>query len=127
MLSETSVRIDKWLWCVRLFKTRSLATDACKSGKVKMHAQPVKPSHEAKPGEIYIISFGPISRTVRVKGLLNNRVAAKLVIDYLEDLTPKEEFMKLEEIRLVKQGIRPRGFGRPTKKDRRDLEDFKDW
>jgi ribosome-associated heat shock protein Hsp15 len=124
--AESSVRIDKWLWCVRLFRSRSLATEACRSGKVKSSDRILKPSHEVSIGDVYTILTGHIIRTVRVKALLPARVSAKLVPDFLEDLTPKEEFLKIDERRMMKQGIRPRGFGRPTKKERRDLENFRD-
>jgi ribosome-associated heat shock protein Hsp15 len=121
---NAAIRIDKWLWSVRLYKTRSLATEACKAGKVKLEGRVIKPSHETRIGEVYLISAGPIQRQIRVKELLQNRISAKLVADYLEDLTSPEEYQKLETLRMVKQGIRPHGYGRPTKKDRRDLQDF---
>ena len=120
-----SVRIDKWLWAVRLFKTRSMAAEACRSGKVKLGECSVKPSHEARIGEIYSVVSAPINRTIRVKAFLHNRVSAKLVPDFLEDLTPLEEYRKLEMMKEMKQGIRPRGYGRPAKKDRRDMEKFR--
>jgi ribosome-associated heat shock protein Hsp15 len=124
MSTDHPIRIDKWLWAVRLFKTRSMATEACKAGKIKIEERIIKPAHEAKKGEIYSINAGPIKRLIRVKELLQNRVSAKLAPDYMEDLTPPEEYQKLEDMRMMKQGIRPHGHGRPTKKDRRDLEDF---
>jgi ribosome-associated heat shock protein Hsp15 len=126
MSTETQVRIDKWLWAVRLFKTRSLATDACKSGKVKLEGRTIKPSHEVKTGEVYTFSSNQLTRTVRVKALLQNRVSAKLAPEYLEDLTPAEEYQKLETMKMMRQGIRPAGFGRPTKKDRREMDNFLD-
>jgi ribosome-associated heat shock protein Hsp15 len=126
-MTTSPVRIDKWLWCVRLFKTRSRATDSCKSGKVKLEGKTIKPSHEVKTGEVYTINSDHLVRTIRVKELLHNRISAKLVPDFLDDLTPKEEFQKFDEIRSGKQGIRPYGYGRPTKKDRRDLENFKEF
>lgn len=115
-------RIDKWLWAVRLFKTRSQATEACRAGKVKISDQPVKASRDVREGDIINIYMGIITKTVRVKSLLGNRVAAKLVENYLEDLTPAGEYEKIEVRREMKQGIRPRGYGRPTKKERRDME-----
>ena len=107
-------RIDKWLWCVRLFKTRSMATEACRAGKVKMNGVPVKPSHDAKPGQVYDISINQ-----------NSRVAAKLVPDYLVDLTPEEEYERIQMVRQYGFEKRDRGAGRPTKRERRDIEEFK--
>jgi len=121
---ESTVRIDKWLWAVRLFKTRSQAADACKAGKIKMEGMVVKASREVKTGDIYSVSTGPLTRIVKVTALLHNRVAAKFVAEYLQDLTPAESYEQIKLIREMRQGIRPHGIGRPTKKDRRDMEDF---
>ncbi len=121
---ETSVRIDKWLWAVRVFKTRNQATEACKGGKVKIGGQHVKASREVKPGEIFTIQGGQIIKTIQVKTLLHNRVSAKLVPDYALDLTPAEEY---EKLKVQKESFffrRDRGLGRPTKKERRDIESF---
>lgn len=123
-MAESTVRIDKWLWAVRLFKTRSLAADACRGGKVKYLGQAVKASKEVKTQDVYLIQSGPIVKTVRVTGLLQNRVNAKLAVNFYEDLTPVEEYEKLKLIQDMKQGIRPRGLGRPTKKERRELGGF---
>ena len=120
----SSVRIDKWLWAVRLYKTRSLAAEACKAGKVKFNGEAVKAAREVKTGDIYTLSLGPLVRTVKVTALLHNRVAGKLVENYLEDLTPADVYEQQKMMREMRQGIRPRGFGRPTKKERRDMEDF---
>jgi len=116
------MRIDKFLWSVRVFKTRTVASEACKSGRVTMSGQFVKSSRDVKEGDIIEVKKNPIWRKYKVKKLLKNRVGAKLVDEHVEDLTPKEELEKLEMIR--KSGIlsRPRGYGRPTKKDRRDIE-----
>ncbi len=119
-------RIDKWLWAVRAFKTRSQATEACRSGKVKIDDQPVKPSREVKPEMIIQIHRGPITQTFKVLGLLKKRVGAKLVDQYLEDITPDVEYQKLELIK-SKTSTRPRGTGRPTKKERRDLDTWFGW
>lgn len=118
------VRIDKWLWAVRLYKTRSQAADACKAGKIKLEGKPVKASREVHIGDTYTLSLGPLMRIVKVKALLHNRVSAKLVEPYLEDLTPEENYEQLKLIKEMRQGIRPRGLGRPTKKERRSLDDF---
>ncbi len=124
--NETGLRIDKWLWAVRLFKTRSQATAACRSGKVKIEEEEIKPSRDVKEGMIILVKSGPIQKTVKVIGLLQKRVGAKLVANYMEDLTPEEEYKKLEAIK-AKPFFRPRGLGRPTKKERRDIEKWNDW
>lgn len=120
------VRIDKWLWSVRIYKTRNIAIDACKAGKVKIDGHSVKPSRVVKLGDVIDISIGPLNKTIRVKQLLHNRVSAKLVIDYLEDLTPAEEYERIEFMKEFNTERRDRGMGRPTKKDRRDINRIKD-
>jgi ribosome-associated heat shock protein Hsp15 len=122
---EEGVRIDKWLWNVRIFKTRSLATDACRSGKVRIGGNPVKASHELKIGEIISDSQNPIVKTLRVAAMPAHRIGPKLVEQYLEDLTPSEEYEKLKIRKEVGFGLRLRGLGRPTKKERRDIEILK--
>ncbi len=121
----SNIRIDKYLWAVRLFKTRSIATDACRAGKVKMNDMPVKPSHEISVGEIYELNIEQMHRTVQVKELLANRVGAKLVENYLTDLTPPEEYERIQMARQYGFEHRDRGAGRPTKRDRREIEEFK--
>ena len=121
----SDIRIDKYLWAVRLFKTRSIATDACRAGKVKMNDMPVKPSHEISVGEIYELNIEQMHRTVQVKELLANRVGAKLVENYLTDLTPPEEYERIQMVRQYGFEHRDRGAGRPTKRDRREIEEFK--
>lgn len=120
------IRIDKWLWAVRLYKTRSQASDACKSGRVKIDGVQVKPSRTIKNGTTIVISIPPIQRTVEVKNVLKNRVGAKLVENYLIDHTSPEEYEKLVFIKEMKTEWRDRGTGRPTKRDRRDIEKLKD-
>ncbi|MBN2639838.1 MAG: RNA-binding S4 domain-containing protein [Bacteroidales bacterium] len=121
-----SVRLDKWLWAVRLFKTRSAATEACKGGKVKMNGINAKPSREIKvDDEIEVIQSG-IRKKVRVKQVGQNRVGAKLVPELMEDLTPVDELEKLDMLRQVNYERRDRGVGRPTKKDRRMIDLLKD-
>jgi ribosome-associated heat shock protein Hsp15 len=125
---QNHVRIDKWLWAVRIFKTRSMATNACKSGKIVIAENPVKPSHIAKIGEEVKINggpFGPITRTFIVKGLLEKRVSAKIAKDFVEETTPEEEFIKLKALREYPFALRERGTGRPTKKERRITEKLK--
>lgn len=121
----SDLRIDKYLWAVRLFKTRSLATEACRAGKVKINDIAIKPSHEVSEGEIYELNVDQMRRTVQVKALLHNRVGAKLVENYLIDLTPQEEYERIQMARQYSFEKRDRGAGRPTKRDRREIEDFK--
>lgn len=124
-IDDNSTRLDKFLWAVRLFKTRSLATEACRVGKVKLNEQPLKPSHEVKLGEVFSIRTGPITKKIKVLELLKNRVAAKQVLLFIEDLTPPEEYEKLKLIQENKTEFRPRGLGRPTKKERRLIDRLK--
>lgn len=121
------VRIDKWLWCVRLYKTRTLAAEACEGGKVSIDGVNLKPSRVVKVNDIIKVHQPPIMKTIRVLDTLENRVGAKLVPQYLEDLTPKEEYEKAEFARMVNMERRDRGTGRPTKKDRREIDRLKDW
>lgn len=121
-----SVRIDKWLWAVRVFKTRSQASDACRGGKVKIDGQNVKPSREVKEGEEIEISLGIFKKKLRIKKAIKNRVSAKLVPDLAEDLTPAEEYEKMELMRQLNSEKRDRGAGRPTKKERREISKLKD-
>jgi len=119
------VRIDKWLWAVRLFKTRSQATDACRGGKVKMDGHNVKPSREVNVGDVIEVQLGAIKKKVKVLQAVKNRVAAKLVSDLSEDLTPPEELEKLEMLHQLNYERREHGVGRPTKKDRREIDRLK--
>ena len=118
------VRIDKWLWAVRLYKTRSQAADACRSGHVRISGQPVKPSRFVRPGDTITAVTGEITQTVKVLAVLETRVGAKLVEDYAENLTPPSEYVKPREKVFEPFGFRPKGAGRPTKKDRRSIEGF---
>ena len=118
------VRIDKWLWAVRVFKTRSLATDACKMNRVSINGQLTKPSRLVKEGDVISVRKPPIEYSFKVLRVLNNRVGAKLVPEYMENVTPKEQYDILELQRLSRFVDRAQGLGRPTKKDRRDMESF---
>ncbi|MFA5588710.1 MAG: RNA-binding S4 domain-containing protein [Mariniphaga sp.] len=121
-----SVRIDKWMWAVRLFKTRSQATEACRKGRVEIGNLPVKPSREIRVGEIIKIRRQPINRSYKVLALSEKRMSAKLTENFLEDVTPPEE-LEIPEIQKQMNWImRERGSGRPTKRDRRKLDDFFD-
>jgi len=119
---EEGVRIDKWLWSVRVFKTRNQATVACRTGKVRIGDSPVKPSREVRAGEVITISLEAMKRTVKVLENPEHRIGAKLVEQFMEDLTPKEEFEKLKMRKDAGFGYRLRGLGRPTKKERREIE-----
>lgn len=126
MDSPVSVRIDKWLWAVRLYKTRTLAADACNAGKVRVQDQPIKPSRSIRVGETLTAVTGDITRTVKVLGMIEKRVGAKLVPDYLEDLTPASEYEKPRDPNFAPFVFRAKGTGRPTKKDRRQLDDLQE-
>ena len=120
------MRIDKFLWCVRYFKTRSIATEACKQGKVKIDGTKVKPSREVFPGDELTVRKNQLDYQLEVIDLPPSRVGAKLVNLYVVDKTPKEEFERLELLKYSKDYYRKKGTGRPTKKDRRDIEDWLD-
>lgn len=116
------MRLDKWLWAVRLFKTRALATAAINAGAVELNAQPTKPAREVHAGETIVVRQGLIRRTLVVVGAPASRVGAKLVADYCTDLTPAAEFEKAREQRVQQVLARAKGSGRPTKRERRELE-----
>ena len=120
-----TVRIDKWLWAARVFKTRTQAADACSGGKVKILGARVKPSREVKEGDEVEVQFPMIKKVFKVKQAAKNRVSAKLVEDIAIDLTPPEETEKLEMYRQLNYERRGRGLGRPTKKDRRQIDNLK--
>jgi ribosome-associated heat shock protein Hsp15 len=124
MAEKEKLRIDKYLWAIRIFKTRTLATEACKAGRIKLDGQNVKASHEVKEGEVYHISKGPDRKQIRVTGLLSNRVDAKTAVNFYEDLTPKEETERFKSLFYSPVLRRDRGTGRPTKKDRREIDDL---
>lgn len=124
-MNETEKRIDKWLWCVRLYKTRTLASEACHAGKVKMNNVPVKPSHVCQVGETYDISIDQLHKVVEVRQLPAGRVGAKLVELYLTDRTPAEEYERIQMVRQYGFEQRDRGAGRPSKRDRREIDEFK--
>ena len=118
------MRIDKYLWCVRYFKTRSIATQACKKGSVKIDKTSVKPARDVYPGDVIEIRKDQIHYTLQVLDLPTSRLGAKLVDQYRKDITPKEAFSNKELLQYAKDYYRKKGTGRPSKKDRRDLEDF---
>lgn len=117
-------RIDKWLWAARIFKTRSLAADECKNGRVSIKGVKQKPSKMIKEGDVIEVKKGPIVYSFKVLKAIQNRVGAKLVPEVLENLTTKEQLELLEMNRISGFVGRARGTGRPTKKERRDLDEF---
>lgn len=120
------IRIDKWLFAVRLYKTRSLASEECRKGKVTIGGMNVKPSRELKVGETIQIRRPPITRSYKILSLTENRMAAKLVPEFMVETTPASELEILEVQKMDSFFNRERGTGRPTKKDRRDMDDFFD-
>lgn len=118
------MRIDKYLWCVRMFKTRTLATEACKKGHIKIDQSSVKASREVFGNELIVVRKDQINYQMKVLDIPQNRVGPKLVDLYRKDLTPKEEFEKNELLKFAKEYYRKKGEGRPTKKDRRDIEGY---
>ncbi|SRR5690554_3562530 len=120
------MRVDKYLWCIRYLKTRSLATQACKKGAVRVNGDIVKPSREVYPGDAITLRKDQVNYRIEVLDIPESRVGAKLVDIYRKDLTPKEAFETNEMLGYAKSYYRKKGVGRPTKKDRRDLDDFTD-
>ena len=120
------IRIDKYLWAVRLYKTRSLASEECKKGKVMINGMNIKPSREIKEGETIQLRRPPITRSYKVIVLAENRMAAKMVPEFMVETTPASELEILEAQKIMSIDNRERGTGRPTKKDRRDMDDFFD-
>ena len=120
------MRIDKFLWCTRYFKTRSLATTACQKGQVRINAQVVKPSREVYPTDQIIVRKNQIDYQLEVLEVPESRVGAKLVNLYRKDTTPEESLQHNELLQHAKDYYRKKGTGRPTKKDRRDIEDYLD-
>jgi ribosome-associated heat shock protein Hsp15 len=114
-------RLDKWLWTVRIFKSRSLASDACRAGSVAVNELPAKPARDVRPGEMVTVRQGLVVRTLRVVAVPQSRVGAKLVPSFCTDLTPKEELEKAREHAVQHLLAREKGSGRPTKRDRRLL------
>ncbi|MBU8892680.1 MAG: RNA-binding S4 domain-containing protein [Bacteroidales bacterium] len=125
MEHDKNLRIDKWLWAVRIFKTRSQASEACKKGKILIDDIQVKPSRVVKIGEIVFVKRPPVTYKYKVLGLLGKRQSAKIIVDYVEDVTPEEEKVKLDMQRFTGFELRDRGIGRPTKRERRLIDDIK--
>ncbi len=119
-------RIDKWLWAMRVFKTRTIATEACKKGRVMMGGNPVKPSRTIKEGDVIDVRKPPVTYTFRVKAVTGNRLGAKLVPDYLENITPQSQYDLLEMTKISGFVDRRKGLGRPTKREGRKLSQFRE-
>ncbi len=125
-MAKTEERIDKWLWAMRVFKTRTIATEACKKGRVTMNGTALKPSRNIKVGDIVDVRKPPITYTFRVLALAENRLGAKLVPGHLENLTPQSQYELLEMTRISGFVDRRKGLGRPTKRDAREMASFRE-
>lgn len=121
---EEKLRVDKYLWAIRIFKTRSLATEACRAGRIKLNGQNIKPSHHVKAGDVYQIQKGIERKTIKVSGLLARRSDAKTAVTFYEDQTPREDTAGFKSMFHAPVLKRDRGSGRPTKKDRRTIDDL---
>lgn len=117
-------RIDKWMWATRIFKTRTIAAEACKKGRVSMNGVQVKPSRLVKPGDVIQVRKPPVTYSFKVLQAIENRVGAKLVPEMMENVTTPDQYELLEMNRISGFVNRARGTGRPTKKDRRKLDEF---
>ncbi len=124
MAEKEKLRIDKYLWAIRAFKTRTIATEACKAGRIKFNGNSLKPSHVVKLGDTYSVQKGPDRKVIQVTGLLERRVDAKTAVNYYTDLTPPEETQQFKSMFRAPVLRRDRGTGRPTKKDRREIDDL---
>jgi len=118
------IRIDKWLWATRIFKTRTIALEACKKNRVTVNETPAKPSRMIRVGDIVSVRKPPVTYSFKVLGLTSNRIGAKLVPDYLENITPPEQYEILDLQKISGFVDRAKGTGRPTKKERRELDEF---
>ena len=122
----TEVRIDKWLWAMRVFKTRTIATEACKKGRITINDDPnaVKPARMVKPGDTVHVRKPPVTYSFLVKAVTENRLGAKLVPDYLENVTPQDQYDLLDVVKISGFIDRRKGLGRPTKREGRELQAF---
>ncbi len=119
------MRIDRYLWAIRAYKTRSISAEACRAGKVQMDGQNVKPSRQVKVGDIITFRYGVMNKTIEVLELIPNRLKASLAVEKYKDLTPPEELERVEMLHQMRNEHRERGTGRPTKKERRQLDQIK--
>lgn len=120
----SEARIDKWLWAVRIFKTRTIAAEACKKGRVMLNGAQVKPSRTVKPDDVVQVKKPPVTYSFKVLQAIEKRVGAKLVPEVMENVTTPDQYELLEMSKISGFVDRSRGMGRPTKKDRRDMDDF---
>jgi ribosome-associated heat shock protein Hsp15 len=125
MSVSEQVRIDKWLWAVRIYKTRTQAASECLKGRVLLNGITIKPSHVVRTGEIFLVRKPPVIHTFKVKEILKSRVSAQVAKNFVEDLTSDEELSKREIARMNSNFQRDPGTGRPTKRDRRNIEKIK--
>ena len=126
MAEKHTTRIDKWLWAVRIFKTRALASEACAGGKIKIDGTTVKASRNIMQNDIVQVRKGIIKYVYKVRKIAEKRMSAKLVPDFLEDMTPEEELTKLQSAHKLPIQTREKGQGRPTKKERRVMDKMRD-
>jgi ribosome-associated heat shock protein Hsp15 len=122
MESGGGMRLDKWLWCVRVYKTRREAIDACRSGRVSVNSVTAKPARTIHPGDLIEARTQTFDRRLKVSALTDRRLSAKLAVDYCEDLTPKAEYERGRKTAVERILGRPRGSGRPTKRERREID-----
>lgn len=122
------VRVDKWMWAMRIFKTRTIATEACKKGRVTVNndPNPTKPARMVKPGDIIHVRKPPVTYSFKVLAVTENRLGAKLVPQYLENVTPQDQYDLLDVVKISGFVDRRKGLGRPTKREGRDLARFTD-
>lgn len=120
------IRVDKWLWTMRLFKTRSIAAEACKKGRVFINGVALKPSHLVRVGDVIQVKRSPVIFSYKIIDITNNRVGPKLVENFMTQVTSRDQLELLEMLKLDKANARAKGLGRPTKKERRSLDEFID-
>ncbi len=123
-MAKGEVRVDKWLWAMRIFKTRTIATEACKKGRVSVDNTIIKPSRTIKPGDIVQVRKPPVTYSFKVLQCTENRLGAKLVPEYMENVTPQSELDLLEVVKISGFIDRRKGLGRPTKREGRELSKF---
>lgn len=123
-MAKSEVRIDKWLWAMRIFKTRTVATEACKKGRVSVGGAIVKPSRMIKVGDTINVRKPPVTYSFKALALTENRLGAKLVPEYMENVTPRSELDLLEVVKISGFIDRRKGLGRPTKREGRELKEF---
>ena len=126
MAEKNTTRIDKWLWVVRIYKTRSIATEACAGGKVKIDGNTVKASRMVRKGDIVQVRKRVIKYEYKVLKIAEKRMGAKIVMNYMKEITPEEELVKLKTVKNIPTKKREKGKGRPTKKERRDIDKFRE-